>query len=278
MKLLRYGPPGQEKPGLLDKTGKMRDLSIIVDDIGGKTLLRENLNTIQRLELSHLPEIPENSRIGPCVTGVGKILGIGLNYADHAAETGATPPKEPLVFYKATTAISGPYDPIELPPNSTHLDWEVELGVVIGKPAKYIEQKDALDHIAGYCVVNDFSERFLQKERGGEWLKGKSADTFAPIGPWFVTANEIPDPQNLSLWLEVDGQRQQDSSTKHMVFSVSYLVAYLSHFTRLQTGDIITTGTPAGVGMGKRPPQYLQSGQTLRLGVQGLGEQHYSIR
>lgn len=277
MKLLRYGPPGREKPGLLAEDGRIHDLSGHVADIGGEVLTPEGLARIQRLDHRALPEAPVGARIGPCVGRVGKFICIGLNYADHAAEAGMAAPAEPIVFLKATSAISGPNDPIEIPRGSEKTDWEVELGVVIGSPAKYVEEKDALAHVAGYCVVNDVSEREFQLNRGGQWVKGKSADTFGPIGPWLVTRDEVPDPQKLDLWLEVDGERLQNGNTGRMFFGVAQIVSYVSRFMSLQPGDVIATGTPAGVGMGCKPPRFLKAGMRVRLAVAGLGEQEQEV-
>jgi 2-keto-4-pentenoate hydratase/2-oxohepta-3-ene-1,7-dioic acid hydratase in catechol pathway len=274
VKLLRYGPKGREKPGLLDKDGKIRDLSAHVSDIAGSVLQPDSLKKLAALDPSQLPLASGELRIGPCVGKVGKFVCIGLNYADHAAETGAPIPKEPIIFMKATSAIIGPYDEVEIPRGSVKTDWEVELGVVIGRNAKYIPENAAMDYVAGYCVVNDVSEREYQIERGGQWDKGKGCDTFGPTGPWLVTKDEVPDPQNLAMWLEVDGHRYQNGSTKTMIFNVPKLVSYLSHFMSLQPGDVISTGTPPGVGMGQKPnPIYLKAGQTMRLGIAGLGEQ-----
>jgi len=273
MKLLRYGERGNERPGIVDLQGKIRSLVGIVPDIGGETLGEQSLAQLRQLDVSTLQLVDSNVRLGPCVAGTSKIIGIGLNYADHAAETGAQIPTEPVIFMKATTAISGPNDDIEIPRGSTKTDWEVELGVVIGKRAKYVEEADALDYVAGYCVVNDVSERAFQKDRCGTWDKGKGCDTFAPLGPWLVTWDEIPDPQQLGLWLEVDGHRYQEGSTSTMIFGVKHLVSYISQFMSLMPGDIITTGTPPGVGMGQKPMVFLKPGQMIRLGVTGLGEQ-----
>lgn len=274
MKLLRYGPKGQEKPGLLDAQGKLRDLSKVVSDIDGAALSDESLAKLRALDPASLPLVEGNPRIGPCVAKIGKFICIGLNYADHAAESNLPVPGEPVIFNKWTSAISGPNDDVEIPRGSKKTDWEVELGVVIGKPAKYIDEANALDYVAGYCVINDVSEREWQIERGGTWDKGKGFDTFGPIGPWVVTRDEVADPQNLSLWLEVDGHRYQNGSTKTMVFGVAKLVSYVSQCMSLQPGDVISTGTPPGVGMGVKPnPVYLKPGQTIRLGVEGLGEQ-----
>ncbi|CAJ0687196.1 Ureidoglycolate lyase [Ralstonia edaphis] len=277
MKLLRYGPKGQEKPGLLDAQGQVRDLSGVIDDIAGAALLPESLARLRTLDISRLPIVdgtPQAGlRLGACVGNVGKFICIGLNYSDHAAETGAEVPAEPVVFGKWTSAICGPNDDVEIPRGSVKTDWEVELGVVIGKGGRYISVADALAHVAGYCVINDVSEREYQLERGGTWDKGKGCDTFGPIGPWLVTADEVPNPQALHLWLEVDGHRYQNGSTSTMVFGVAHLVSYLSRFMSLQPGDVISTGTPPGVGLGQKPPVYLRAGQTMRLGIEGLGEQ-----
>jgi ureidoglycolate lyase len=274
MKLLRVGAKGAEKPAILHTDGTYRDLSSVVTDINGASIGAEGLRKIAGADHGSLPILDKSSRIGPCVGNVGKFMCIGLNYADHAAETGAPIPEEPILFMKATSAIIGPYDNVELPKNTLKPDWEVELGVIIGKEAKYIEEKDALDYVAGYCVVNDLSERHFQTERGGQWTKGKSADTFGPIGPWLVTKDEVKDVQNLKMWLEVDGHRYQDGSTKTMIFGVAKIVSYLSQFMSLQPGDVITTGTPPGVGMGIKPnPVWLKPGQVMHLGIEGLGEQ-----
>ena len=274
MKLMRVGARGAEKPAILDADGTIRDLSGIVSDIAGDTLSSDGLARIRATDLSTLPALDANQRIGACVGQVGKFICIGLNYADHAAETGASIPKEPILFMKATSAISGPNDDVIIPKNSKKTDWEVELGVVIGKEARYVDEADALDHVAGYCLINDLSEREFQTERSGQWVKGKSADTFGPIGPWLVTRDEVADPQNLGMWLEVNGHRYQDGSTRTMIFGVAHVVSYISQFMSLQPGDIISTGTPPGVGMGIKPePIFLKAGQTMRLGIEGLGEQ-----
>ncbi|QDU56890.1 Ureidoglycolate lyase [Aeoliella mucimassa] len=258
---------------MLDSQGNPRSLAGIVDDISGQTLSKQTLDRLQKIEPESLPSLDSDSRIGPCVGHVGKLLCIGLNYADHAAESGMELPAEPVVFMKATSSICGPNDDVEIPRNSEKTDWEVELGVVIGEHTKYVDEKDAMDYVAGYCVINDLSEREFQLERSGQWVKGKSCDTFAPLGPWLVTKDEVPDPAALSLWLEVDGNRYQDGSTSTMVFKVPKLVSYLSQFMSLQPGDVISTGTPPGVGLGMKPPQYLTAGQTMRLSIEGLGEQ-----
>ncbi|MDR5857080.1 ureidoglycolate lyase [Caballeronia sp. LZ062] len=274
MKLLRYGPKGQEKPGLLDADGQIRDVSSVVSDIAGDTLTDAGLAKLRAVDPASLPVVEGNPRIGPCVARVGKFVCIGLNYADHAAESNLPVPTEPVIFGKWTSAICGPNDDVEIPRDSKKTDWEVELGVVIGKEAKYVDEATALDYVAGYCVINDVSEREWQLEHGTQWDKGKGFDTFGPIGPWLVTKDEIDDPQKLDLWLEVDGHRYQNGNTKTMVFTVAQLVAYLSRTMSLQPGDIISTGTPPGVGMGVKPsPVFLKAGQTMRLGIQGLGEQ-----
>ncbi|MDK4197666.1 ureidoglycolate lyase [Pseudomonas sp. HR1] len=275
MKLLRYGPQGQEKPGLLDAQGQLRDLSGQVADLAGEALGAESLARLRQLDPDSLPLVDGTPRLGPCVGRVGKFICIGLNYADHAAESGLDVPKEPVVFNKWTSAICGPNDAVQIPRDSTKTDWEVELGVVIGKAGRYIDEANALDHVAGYCVVNDVSEREWQLERGGTWDKGKGFDTFGPLGPWLVTADEVADPQNLDLWLEVDGHRYQNGNTRTMIFTVAQIIAYLSRCMSLQPGDVISTGTPPGVGMGVKPQSvYLKPGQEMRLGIQGLGEQH----
>ncbi len=274
MKLLRFGTAGQEKPGMLDTEGQVRDLSGVIDDLDGGSLTDPEISKLKALDPTSLPLVTEPGRIGPPVANVGKLICIGLNYSDHAAETGMSIPEEPIVFMKATTAICGPNDDIEIPRNSEKTDWEVELGVVIGKRAKYVSEADALNYVAGYCAVNDVSERAFQAERSGQWVKGKSHDTFAPLGPWLVTRDEVPDPQNLGLWLDVDGHRYQDGTTQTMIFGVATVIAYLSQFMTLEPGDIISTGTPPGVGMGQKPDQvYLTVGQKIEMGVEGLGTQ-----
>lgn len=277
MKLVRFGPQGAEKPGMIDAGGGIRSLAGHIDDLGPSTLSPETLRRLSALDPATLPRVEGAPRLGPCVSGTSKLIGIGLNYSDHAAETGLPVPEEPIVFLKATTAISGPYDPVISPPGATKLDWEVELGIVIGSEASQIPEAEAFDHIAGYCVVNDVSERAFQMERNGQWTKGKSADTFAPIGPWLVTRDEVPDPEALSLWLEVDGRRYQDGNTRTLIFGVAEVVSYLSRFMRLLPGDIIATGTPPGVGMGQKPPVFLQPGNVMRLGIEGLGEQRQTV-
>lgn len=273
MKLLRVGEPGKERPAMLDEQGELRDLSHFIDDLAGDALLPSAIDRLRQLPLSELPKISGQPRIGACVGRIGKFICIGLNYADHAAETGAAIPQEPVVFSKWTSAVVGPNDAVRIPRGSVKTDWEVELGVVIGKGGTYITEEDALSHVAGYCVVNDVSEREYQIERGGTWDKGKGCDTFGPIGPWLVTADEIADPQQLDLWLEVDGKRYQNGNTRTMIFGVAHIISYLSRFMSLQPGDIISTGTPPGVGMGQKPPVYLRPGQVIRLGIAGLGEQ-----
>jgi len=272
MKLMRVGEAGTEKPALLDADGKIRDLSGHVADIGGEAITPAGLARIAAIDPKSLPELTPG-RIGACVAGTGKFICIGLNYSDHAAETGATVPPEPIIFMKATSAIVGPNDDVLIPRGSEKTDWEVELGVVIGKTAKYVSEAEALDYVAGYCVSNDVSERAFQTERSGQWTKGKSCDTFGPIGPWLVTKDEIAEPQNLGMWLTVNGQKMQNGSSKTMVFGVAFLVSYLSQFMSLHPGDVISTGTPPGVGMGLKPPRYLKAGDVVELGIEGLGTQ-----
>ena len=275
MKLLRIGKKGQERPALLDNNGQLRDLSAVVTDIAGATLSPQSIARLQEIDPSTLPLVEGSPRIGACVGQVGKFICIGLNYADHAAETGAAIPAEPVVFSKWTSAIVGPDDDIEIPRNSRKTDWEVELGVVIGKGGRYISESDALEHVAGYCVINDVSEREFQLELGGTWDKGKGCDTFGPLGPWLVTRDEIADPHQLDLWLEVDGHRYQNGNTRTMIFQIPKIISYLSQFMSLQPGDVISTGTPPGVGLGIKPePVYLRAGQQIRLGIAGLGEQN----
>ena len=273
MKLLRYGEMGKEKPGILDNNGKIRDLSSHISDSNGDTISKESLNQIASIDISSLPLIPEDTRLGSCVGNAGKFLCIGLNYSDHAAESGLPVPSEPILFSKATSAIVGPNDNVEIPRNSSETDWEVELGIIIGKKAKYIDEANAQDYIAGYCVINDVSERAFQIKREGQWTKGKSCDTFGPTGPYLVTKDEISDVQNLTMFLDVNGKRMQDGSTNTMIFSVNHIVYYLSQFMSLHPGDIIATGTPPGVGMGMKPSLYLKSGDVMKLGIEGLGEQ-----
>jgi 2-keto-4-pentenoate hydratase/2-oxohepta-3-ene-1,7-dioic acid hydratase in catechol pathway len=277
MKLLRYGALGAEKPGMIDANGSIRDLSAHVDDFVGLTLSDNTLSTLRNLDPTCLPVIEVSTRIGACVGNVGKFVCIGLNYADHAAESGMSLPEEPVIFFKATSSIMGPNDNVEIPRNSVKTDWEVELGVVIGKEAKYVTEADALSHVAGYCVINDLSERDFQLHRSGQWVKGKSADTFGPIGPWLVTRDEVPDPQNLAMYLEVNGHRYQDGSTKTMHFNVATIIAHLSQFMSLQPGDVISTGTPPGVGMGQKPETYLKPGDTIVLEIEGLGRQRQLV-
>ncbi len=278
MKLLRYGAPGAEKPAILDADGAIRDLSGHVSDIGGKDIDPAALSALAKLDPASLPLVSGTPRIGPCVAGTGKFICIGLNYADHAAESGMAVPPEPVVFMKATSAIVGPNDDLLIPRGSEKTDWEVELGVVIGKTAKYVSEADALDYVAGYCTVHDVSERAFQIERSGQWTKGKSCDTFGPIGPWLVTKDEVADPQNLGLWLKVNGETVQNGTTKTMVYGAAFLVSYLSQFMSLHPGDIISTGTPPGVGMGMKPPRYLKAGDTVELGIEGLGSQKQTTR
>jgi 2,4-diketo-3-deoxy-L-fuconate hydrolase len=277
MKLVRYGDFGEERPAMVDAEGGLRDLAGFASDIAGAALVPESLAELRKIDAKRLPPVLGTPRIGACVGGVGKFICIGLNYSDHAAESGMAVPAEPVVFMKATSAICGPYDNVMIPRGGEKTDWEVELGVVIGKEARYVTERDALSHVAGYCVVNDVSERAFQLEGTGQWVKGKSADTFGPIGPWLVTADEVGDPQKLGLWLEVDGHRYQNGSTSTMVFGVAFLVSYLSRFMSLQPGDIISTGTPPGVGLGQKPPVYLRPGNVIRLGVEGLGEQRQRV-
>lgn len=277
MKLLRFGPVRNERPGALDEHNQIRDLSGVVADISHGALLPESMELLRNLDLASLPLVTDQPRIGACVGGVGKFICIGLNYSDHAAEAGMTVPREPVIFMKATSAICGPNDNIVIPRGSVKTDWEVELGVVIGKPAKYISEPNALSHVAGYCVINDVSERAFQLEGTGQWMKGKSADTFGPMGPWLVTPDEVPDPQMLGMWLEVDGHRYQNGSTKTMVFGVAHLISYLSQYMSLHPGDIISTGTPPGVGMGQKPPVFLKPGNQITLGIDHLGQQTQSV-
>jgi ureidoglycolate lyase len=274
MKLLRYGPPGHEKPGLLDRDGKIRDLSGVIGDIDGETLAPASLDRLRHTDPASLPLVSDTPRLGPCVGSVSKIVAIGLNYRLHAQEAGAAIPTEPIFFLKAISSICGPNDNVVIPKGSQKTDYEVELGIVIGSLARYVAQVDARKHVAGYCVVNDVSEREFQLERLGQWTKGKSADTFCPIGPWLVTADEVPDPGKLALWTEVNGERRQNSNTGDLIFGVDEIVSYVSQFMTLLPGDVIPTGTPSGVGMGFKPPQFLKPGDRMRLSVEGLGEQN----
>lgn len=277
MKLLRYGAPGAEKPGILDADGRVRDLSAVVPDIAGQTLLPEGLAALQDLDVASLPVVDgvpqQDLRLGPCVGGIGKFICIGLNYADHAKEAGMPIPPEPIIFNKWTSAICGPNDPIQIPRDSVRTDWEVELGVVIGKPGVYIDEASAMDHVAGFCVINDVSEREFQLDRAGTWDKGKGCDTFGPTGPWLVTPDELEDLDDLGMWLDVDGHRMQSGTTATLIFKIPQLIAYCSRFMSLQPGDVISTGTPPGVGMGQKPPQYLKGGEMVTLGISGLGQQ-----
>ncbi|RWP03106.1 fumarylacetoacetate hydrolase family protein [Mesorhizobium sp.] len=278
MKLLRYGEAGSERPGLLDADGTIRDLSAHVTDIAGKALDPASLETLSKLDPKSLPPVSGNPRIGACVAGTGKFICIGLNYSDHAAETGATVPPEPIIFMKASSAIVGPDDDVLIPRGSVKTDWEVELGVVIGRKAKYVTEAEALNYVAGYCVAHDVSERAFQAERQGQWTKGKSCDTFGPIGPWLVTKDEVQDPQNIPMWLKVNGKTMQNGSTRTMVYGVAYLVSYLSQFMSLHPGDIISTGTPPGVGLGMKPPVFLKPGDVVELGIEGLGMQKQTFK
>lgn len=277
MKLLRCGPPGEERPAILDASGTIRDLSGAIDDLGPERLSDAALARLAALDAGSLPPVPAGARIGPCVAGTRTFLAIGLNYHDHAREAGQPIPAEPILFMKGTGCIAGPDDDVPLPPGSTKLDWEVELGVVIGTTCRHVGRAEALSHIAGYCVVNDLSERAYQMERGGQWVKGKAYDGFGPVGPWLVTRDEVPDPQALEIFLDVNGQRRQSGNTGQMIFSVAEIVSYVSDFMTLRPGDIITTGTPPGVGLGMKPPQFLAVGDELRLGIAGLGEQRQRV-
>lgn len=281
MKLLRYGPAGQEKPGLLDDQGQVRDLSGIIPDLSGDALTAQSIDKLRGVDIATLPVVPgapqDDLRLGACLGNIGKFICIGLNYADHAAESGLDVPPEPVIFNKWTSAVVGPNDDVLIPRGSVKTDWEVELGIVIGSGGSYIDEADAMNHVAGFCVVNDVSEREYQIERAGTWDKGKGCDTFGPTGPWLVTPDEVGDFNNLSMWLDVDGKRYQDGSTATMVYKVPFLVAYCSRFMSLQPGDVISTGTPPGVGMGQKPPVYLKGGEVMRLGIQGLGEQQQKV-
>ena len=278
MKLLRYGEAGRERPGMIDADGNIRDLSAHVTDIAGSGISPESLKKLASVDPKSLPLVDGNPRLGPCVAGTGKFICIGLNYSDHAAETGAAVPSEPIIFMKATSAIVGPNDDVLIPRGSEKTDWEVELGVVIGKPAKYVTESEALDYVAGYCVAHDVSERAFQAERQGQWTKGKSCDTFGPTGPWLVTKDEVADPQNLKMWLTVNCKTMQDGSTRTMVYGVAHLVSYLSQFMSLLPGDIISTGTPPGVGLGMKPPVFLKNGDVVELGIEGLGTQRQTFK
>ncbi|PYE25917.1 2-keto-4-pentenoate hydratase/2-oxohepta-3-ene-1,7-dioic acid hydratase in catechol pathway [Rhizobium sp. PP-CC-3A-592] len=278
MKFVRYGAQGAEKPGLVDATGAIRDLSGHISDLSGASIDPDALAKLAAVDPATLPLVSADERLGACVAGTGKFICIGLNYSDHAAETGATVPPEPIIFMKATSAISGPNDDLLIPRGSEKTDWEVELGIVIGRKAKYVSEAEALDYVAGYCTIHDVSERAFQTERSGQWTKGKSCDTFGPTGPWLVTKDEVPDPQDLRLWLKVNGDTMQDGTTKTMVYGAAYLVSYLSQFMSLQPGDIISTGTPPGVGMGMKPPRYLKPGDVIELGIDGLGSQRQTAR
>ena len=278
MKLLRYGASGQEKPGLLDNDGNIRDLSGVIGDIGPSAITPEGLAALRAVDVATLPVVEGSPRLGTPLAGIGKFIAVGLNYSDHAIESGMAIPKEPILFTKATSCIVGPNDPIVLPADATKADWEVELGFVIGKPARYVEESEALDYVAGYVLINDVSERQFQLERGSQWDKGKGCDTFGPIGPWLVTSDEIADPQQLGAWLDVDGKRMQTGNTNTMIFGVANLVAYISRFMTLLPGDVVTTGTPPGVGFGMKPPVYLKGGEVITLGIDGLGTQRQEVR
>jgi 2,4-didehydro-3-deoxy-L-rhamnonate hydrolase len=277
MKLLRFGPAGQERPGLIDNTGKIRDLSAVVPDIDGAALAPAGLAKLAAIDPATLPAVPGEPRLGPCVANVPKFVCVGLNYSDHAAETGSPIPTEPILFHKATSCIVGPNDDVMLPKDSLKTDWEVELGIVIGSRASYVEESAAMDHIAGFCLINDVSERAFQLERQGQWTKGKGCDTFGPVGPWMVTPDEVPGLSDLAMWCDVNGERRQSGSTRTMIFNVPFLVSYISRFMTLLPGDLISTGTPPGVGLGMKPPQYLKAGDEMRLGIHGLGEQRQKV-
>lgn len=277
MKLVRYGPAGSEKPGLIDGSENLRDLSGVVGDIDGASLSPDSLARLGGLDPSSLPLVAGNPRLGAPLRGIGKIVGVGLNYADHAAESGMAIPDEPILFAKQITSLNGPHDPVMMPRGATAVDWEAELAVVIGSLARYVTEDEALRHVAGYCVANDVSERVFQMKRGGDWQKGKSCDSFAPLGPWLVTADEVDDPQALAVWLKLNGETMQDSSTAQMIFGVAHLVSYISDFMTLMPGDVIITGTPPGVGAGRTPPRFLEPGDVMTLGVEGLGEQRQEV-
>lgn len=278
MKFLRFGEVGKERPGVLDAQGRIRDLSGKIDDISPATIAAGKLKDLQSVDIESLPLVPENVRIGPCISRMGNFIAIGLNYADHATETNAEIPEEPILFNKAPSCVVGPYDDVILPRGSVKTDWEVELAFVIGKRAHYVSEAEALDYVAGYCICNDVSERAYQLDRGGQWVKGKCCPTFGPLGPWLVTPDEVPNPQNLKLWLEVNGERLQNASTTTMIFPISKLVSYLSEFVILEPGDVVTTGTPPGVGLGMHPERYLKAGDVMRLSVEGLGEQQQTVK
>lgn len=277
MKLLRYGPAGQEKPGMLAADGTLRDLSGTVADIAGDVISPEGLERLRAIDPQSLPVVEGEPRLGPCVAGLQKIVCIGLNYSDHAAETGAEPPEEPIIFAKALNALCGPNDDVEMPRGSTALDWEVELAVIIGRKTKYVSEAEAMDHVAGFAIMNDVSERNFQTKRSGQWTKGKSHDTFGPLGPWLVTRDEVADPHNLDMWLDVNGERRQTGNSNTLIFNVPHVIAYLSQFMTLMPGDVISTGTPPGVGMGMKPPQYLKPGDVMTLSIAGLGEQRQTV-
>lgn len=277
MKLLRYGPAGQEKPGMLAADGTLRDLSGTVADIAGDVISPEGLERLRAIDPQSLPVVEGEPRLGPCVAGLQKIVCVGLNYSDHAAETGAEPPEEPIIFAKALNALCGPNDDVEMPRGSTALDWEVELAVIIGKKTKYVSEAEAMDHVAGFAIMNDVSERNFQTKRSGQWTKGKSHDTFGPLGPWLVTRDEVADPHNLDMWLDVNGERRQTGNSNTLIFNVPHVIAYLSQFMTLMPGDVISTGTPPGVGMGMKPPQYLKPGDVMTLSITGLGEQRQTV-
>jgi 2,4-diketo-3-deoxy-L-fuconate hydrolase len=277
MKFVRFGQPGSEKPGLVDAQGHIRDLSGHVADLGGAQLDPANLARLAKIDAASLPLVPAGTRLGSCVARPGNFIAVGLNFADHAAETGAPIPAEPILFNKAPNCVQGPNDDVMIPKNSVKTDWEVELAIVIGKPALYVEERDALNYVAGFCVCNDVSEREFQAERGGQWMKGKGSPTFGPLGPWLVTTDEVKDVQNLHMWLDVNGKRVQDGSTKTMIFGVAHLISYISRFLQLDPGDVITTGTPPGVGLGMKPPVFLKAGDTMDLGIEGLGTQHQKV-
>ena len=278
MKLLRFGEPGAEKPGAVDADGRIRDLSSVISDITADTIADGSFARLAGVDLTALPVVADGVRIGPPIRRIGNFLAIGLNYADHAEETGAEIPAEPILFNKAPSCISGPYDDVILPPDSEKSDWEVELAFVIGKEASFVSEGDALDHVAAFTICNDISERSYQLERGGQWMKGKCCPTFGPLGPWLVTPDEVPDPQSLSLWLELNGERVQNGSTRTMIFPIAEIVSYLSRFMRLEPGDLVTTGTPPGVGLGFKPPKYLKRGDVMKLGIEGMGVQQQTVR